>query len=264
MRKFLLTSSALLLTAGAAVAQVTVDPRALDALKPESAAPATPPKSAPAKPRQPARAAPAKPAPAKPQVAAPVPPPPAPPPPVVPAAPPPPPVIPPPVAVPTRPVPPPTPAVVTADAPGEASAIVGGIRITFGTNRTDLNPATSEALRGLASYASGSPNSVFNVTAYAAGTPEDPSSPRRLSLGRALTVRSMLISQGFASPRIYVKALGATTPAFAEGPPDRVDITVTGMSQPAAGQSGQTPPVPAASRPDASPAAPSTQAKPAL
>ena len=39
-------------------------------------------------------------------------------------------------------------------------------------------------------------NTSFNVVAYAAGTPEDPSTARRLSLSRALAVRSALIADG--------------------------------------------------------------------
>jgi len=39
-------------------------------------------------------------------------------------------------------------------------------------------------------------------------------------------VRSVLINEGIASIRIYVKALGATAPAIADGPADRADIVV--------------------------------------
>jgi hypothetical protein len=99
--------------------------------------------------------------------------------------------------------------------------------------------------------------------------PEDPSSPRRLSLARALTVRSVLIAQGFASTRIYVKALGATTPALAEGPPDRVDIVVAGMrpaSQASANQTSTSQAQPAATqaaKPPSPPASTATQVRPA-
>ena len=44
---------------------------------------------------------------------------------------------------------------------------------------------------------------------------------RRLSLSRALQVRSYLIDQGVRSTRIDVRALGANVPS---GPADRVDI----------------------------------------
>jgi hypothetical protein len=40
-------------------------------------------------------------------------------------------------------------------------------------------------------------------------------------------VRSVLISQGVPSVRIFVKALGPASPGFADGPPDRADIVVS-------------------------------------
>src|ERR1019366_6816770 len=118
------------------------------------------------------------------------------------------PVIPPAVGGPVRPAPPPMPAAVVANAPGSATAIPDGLRVTFGTDRTDLNPATDSALRALVHDAATTPgaSTTFTVTAFAAGTPEDPSTPRRLSLARALAVRSVLINEGIASIRIYVKA----------------------------------------------------------
>ena len=57
------------------------------------------------------------------------------------------------------------------------------------------------------------------------GTPEDPSTARRLSLSRALAVRSALMADGVASSRIYVRALGATG---GDEAPDRVDLAVMG------------------------------------
>lgn len=150
---------------------------------------------------------------------------------------PPPPVLPPPIVIPVRPQRPPPPATVTADAPGVASDIPGGIRITFGPGRAELNPRTYAALQAL--LAAASPASTFTVRAYAAGRKSDPSFARRLSLSRALAVRSVLIHGGIASPRIAVLALGAAPPAAAPPPaasphgaaaapvPDRADITET-------------------------------------
>jgi len=142
-------------------------------------------------------------------------------PPVMPLAPPAAPVIPPPIAVPTRPAPPPPQVEVAADAPGTAERLPGGLRVTFGPGSAVLNPATHAALRDLARGlpATGS----VTVAAFAPGTPEDPSTARRLSLARALAARNMLIGEGIASPRVLVRALGASDP-IAEGPPDRVDI----------------------------------------
>ncbi len=135
-----------------------------------------------------------------------------------------PPLSPPPPAHPTTP---PPPAPVLADAPGVVSTIPDGVRITFGPLRSELNPATDSALLDLAHK---SPDGVFTVMAYAPGSSDDPSTPRRLSLSRALNARSVLIAQGIPSTRIYVRALG---PNNTDGPPDRVDITVTAPLSPA-------------------------------
>lgn len=271
-----------LATGGPAAAQVQVDPRALDALQPpasgQTAAPAqttvppddswakthkakkpakeTSPKDTPkttkgtgqtAKPPAGTNTGTTKSVPSSGKPAPPAKP-------TVPTAPPPVPVVPPPVAVPTRPVTPPTPATVTPDAPGEAADIPGGVRLTFGPTRADLNPATDQALRHLVHAAPPTPTTTFTVVASAAGTPEDPSTARRVSLDRALAVRSVLIAEGIPSVRIYVKALGATAPETS-APPDRVDIVVSAP-----------PPstTPAATAPSATPAvAPAGPATPA-
>ena len=230
-----------------AAAQTTVNPGALERL-----APSRQPEATTTPPARPAARPPTRPAPARPATPPPPAAPPPPPPPVVPIAPPPPPDIPPPIAVPTRPVPPPIPATISAEAAGTASPIDGGLRLTFGANSADLNPATSAALRELAHHAA--PNATFSVSAYAAGQPDDPSTPRRLSLARALAVRSVLIGEGIASLRIYPRALGAgngpttlgagsvptalgagsgPTAPGANDPPDRADIVVSSPPQPA-------------------------------
>ena len=142
----------------------------------------------------------------------------------MPLTPPPVPVLPPPIFVPTRPVEPPPPPTISADALGTIAPIPDGLRLTFGTAETAISPTTDAALRGLAkAMADGA---TVSVVAYAAGTPDDPSTARRASLSRALQVRSVLIESGIASPRIYVRALGASVPPPAGVSPDRVDVTV--------------------------------------
>jgi outer membrane protein OmpA-like peptidoglycan-associated protein len=160
----------------------------------------------------------------------------------VPTNPPPPPVLPPPIAVPTRPVPPPPPVTVVPEAPGGVATLANGVRITFGNDRADLNAITDSAVRGLAHTVPA--DATFNVTAYATGSPDDPSSARRLSLSRALVVRSALMGEGVASVRIYVKALGAASPSIADGPPDRVDVVAS--EAPGTASPPQTPPTAAA------------------
>jgi outer membrane protein OmpA-like peptidoglycan-associated protein len=210
-----------------ALAEVTYDPKALDQLAPAAHAPAHPvtqpahePRRRPA-PRRVVQHHAAEKPPLRPAVAAPAPHPAMP---VVPLAPPPLPNIPPPIFVPVSPIAPPPPAVITATAPGIATPLPGGLRISFGSGRSDLSPATAAALRALAA---GRPAGTrFTISAYAPGTTDDPSTPRRLSLSRALTVRSLLIAQGIPSERVYPRPLGAG-PGIGDGPPDRADILVT-------------------------------------
>jgi len=216
-----------------AQAQPAVNAGALDALKPSpptKTRPALHPAPRPNATRNGDRNA-GRPAPA----AVPVPPKP----PVVPTVPPAIAAIPPAVAVPVQRPPEPPPIAVAADAPGAASPEPGGVRTTFGPTRADLNPATEAAIRSFARPLRSGDQSI-NVLAYAAGGPDDPSTPRRLSLARALAARAVLINEGIASTRIYVRALGA---AGGDGPPDRVDLT-TGTSTPSATTSNASAPSP--------------------
>ncbi|MDA1132916.1 MAG: lysophospholipase, partial [Proteobacteria bacterium] len=58
------------------------------------------------------------------------------------------------------------------------------------------------------------------LNAFAGGTAETIGAARRLSLSRALTVRSYLIDQGVRSTDIDVRALGIPE----TGEPERVDV----------------------------------------
>lgn len=208
-----------------AQAQVTTNPDALEGLgKPERpAAPVRRPQPRP-RPQRTAKPSP-PPAPApetKPAAAAK--------PPAVPVTPPAILALPPPVAVPLAHPPSDPVVVVTDDAPGDASRIERGVRVTFGPDRVDLNPATIAALRAFARESLEQSGSSINVFAYAAGNQDDPSTPRRLSLARALAARAVLMQAGIASPRIYPRALG---PAGGEIDPDRVDVFTGAPSAPA-------------------------------
>ncbi len=226
-----LAALVLLATPLTALGQVTVNPGALNSLPREPAhhaptrrAPVRrpPPHSAPHSRTPPAPiAAPAKPAG----------------PPAIPTVPPAIANIPPPIAVPVA-HPPPVPTVPEApDAPGSATPITNGVRVTFGPDRSDLNPATEAALRAFADSVKADETKSINVYAYAAGNADDPSTPRRLSLARALAARAVLINAGIASPRIYPRALG---PAGGDTDRDRVDV-VTGIPGPPAATSPAAP-----------------------
>jgi outer membrane protein OmpA-like peptidoglycan-associated protein len=143
----------------------------------------------------------------------------------VPAAPPPVPYIPPLDVAPPHPTALPPKPTVRAGAPGEASKITGGLRLTFGADLADLNPETAASLDILANAGKANADLVYNVYAHAPGSAEDASTPRRLSLQRALAVRSALVNDGVASTRVYVHAMGAVGLPD-DAPPDRVDIVM--------------------------------------
>ncbi|MBV8914291.1 MAG: OmpA family protein [Acetobacteraceae bacterium] len=228
-----ITAGALLALAPASVAQVTVNPGALETLPshpPAQRHPPAPPQHQQARPasrnaqQRPAEAnpppastsppsSPAKPA--KPEK------------PVVPVTPPAILALPPPVPVPLAHPPPPPTIPAADDAPGTATPIANGVRVTFGPDRFDLNPASVAALRSFAQEVKDKETSI-NVYAYAAGSSEDPSTPRRLSLLRALAARAVLMDEGIPSARIYPRALG---PAGGETDRDRVDV-VAGQPSP--------------------------------
>lgn len=191
----------LALVSSPALAQSTVNPGALDRPKPSSPTTNT-------KPAQTQAASPLKTA--KPPI-------PTEPPPIA--------SLPPPVSVPTAKPPPPPPVPVTADAPGDATPLPTGIRVTFGPDRSDLNASTVQAIRAFAAQVKPNEQAAIDILAYAAGGPDDPSTPRRVSLARALAARAVLISEGIASVRIYPRALGTTA---GDGPPDRVDLLQAG------------------------------------
>ena len=210
--------------AAPASAQVTVNPGALDLL------PSQPSRAAPSRPAAPARPAtrapthttqqnPTAPATSPAALAAK---------PILPAVPPAIAALPPPAPVPPpRPVPVPVPSI-DAAAPGTATPEANGLRITFGPDRQELNTQTDAALRTLARAAKAS-GATVSILAYAAGAPDDPSTPRRLSLARALAARAVLINEGIASSRIYPRALGA---AGGDTDPDRIDVTAVAPTTP--------------------------------
>jgi outer membrane protein OmpA-like peptidoglycan-associated protein len=215
------------LLAGPALAQVTTDDKALQALQPAVQAPAAGTQAPATTPARPAvkpihsatsahRATRPPPAhlPPKSQL------------PAVPLAPPPNPVIaPPPPVLPQHAKEAPAPVPVKPDAVGTVTKITDGARLTFGPGTSDLNPTTEGTLRLFAAQAAQDKTLEITITAWAPGTPEDPSTPRRLSLDRALAARAVLINHGVESERIHAVAKGFN--GIAGGPPDRLDIIST-------------------------------------
>jgi len=96
------------------------------------------------------------------------------------------------------------------------------LRIDFLGASTRLTPDAKRSLASLAATMAES-DGRLQLKAYAGGTVETLSSARRLSLSRALAVRSFLIEKRIRSTRIDVRALGR---AEDSGPPERVDIVL--------------------------------------
>ncbi len=93
-------------------------------------------------------------------------------------------------------------------------------RMAFPVGAAKFSGADAEQLRALAKRIE-SNETRLQVQGYASGgSAESPSGARRLSLLRALEVRSYLIEQGIKGTRIDVRALGAPP----DGVQDRVDI----------------------------------------
>ncbi len=120
--------------------------------------------------------------------------------------------------------PPPPPVSVLPDAAGVALPLAGGGRITFGAGASDLNPLTMAAVQAFARQMTANPALMADVTAWAPGTVDDPSTARRLSLDRALAVRAVLIHEGVLSDRIRAVAKGSLD--ISGGPADRADFAV--------------------------------------
>jgi outer membrane protein OmpA-like peptidoglycan-associated protein len=95
--------------------------------------------------------------------------------------------------------------------------------ILFTIGDANLSDAAKTALDKIADSLKGDEKSRLQLLAYANEDQASPSKSRRLSLSRALAVRSHLISKGIRSTRIDVRALGDQNPG---GEPNRVDLQI--------------------------------------
>lgn len=102
-------------------------------------------------------------------------------------------------------------------APGQA------LRIAFTETETKLPESVKDALRKVADGVQDKKDLRLQLMAYAGADGLSASKARRLSLSRALSVRSFLIENGVRSTRIDVRALGNKT---SEKPANRVDINI--------------------------------------
>jgi len=135
------------------------------------------------------------------------------------AAPPPPP--PPPVATAPVPTPPDTKAESTAAlTTGESGRL---LRVTFDEGQSKLPDAAKPNLQKLADQVKAKEDVRLQLLAYAGSEDLNSNRARRLSLSRALSVRSFLIEAGIRSTRIDVRALGDKAP---DEPKNRVDVAL--------------------------------------
>jgi outer membrane protein OmpA-like peptidoglycan-associated protein len=114
----------------------------------------------------------------------------------------------------------------TASLPDSSAPIEGGeslMQIVFGDGATKIPDSALGSLKGVIARLSKDEESRLQLLAYAEGSDANASKARRLSLSRALAVRSYLIDQGVRSTRIDVRALGNKAPA---GPSERVDVVL--------------------------------------
>lgn len=102
-------------------------------------------------------------------------------------------------------------------------APAGVTRLSFSFNQAEMDQAAREQLQTIAQRLQGNESLRVQLLAYAGGEGMSSSQARRLSLSRALAVRSHLIEQGIRSTRMDVRALGDTGK---DGPDDRVDIRI--------------------------------------
>ncbi len=102
-------------------------------------------------------------------------------------------------------------------------APAGVTRLSFGFNQAEMDEAARAQLQNVAKRLQDNDSLRVQLLAYAGGEGVSSSQARRLSLSRALAVRSHLIEQGIRSTRMDVRALGDTGK---DGPDDRVDIRI--------------------------------------
>ncbi len=122
----------------------------------------------------------------------------------------------------------------SAQAPSPQTAVLTPAREGFGVGRSyrlafasglsKLDGASTALLDEIASGAKTDRSIRLKLLAYAGAAGQTASQSRRLSLSRALAVRSYLIDKGVRSVQFEVQAKGKKLEG---GPPDRVDVIVT-------------------------------------
>ena len=97
------------------------------------------------------------------------------------------------------------------------------LTVLFASEDSTIADSNKAALQTIAATIRSEERMRLQLKAYASAQDSSASAARRLSLSRALAVRSFLIESGVSSTRIDVRALGTKSES---GPPDRVDLVV--------------------------------------
>ncbi len=108
---------------------------------------------------------------------------------------------------------------------GAASLPPGRVTmVRFGAGASDIPEDGKSALDAAAASLAADPKARLQLVAYASGSADDPVAARRVSLTRAVQMRSYLIAKGVPSVRMEVRALGDQN--VGSGPADRVDLVI--------------------------------------
>lgn len=107
--------------------------------------------------------------------------------------------------------------------PAEILKTGRALQVKFGPKASKLPADAKDDLKALAKKLKDKENLRLQLMAFAGGKELSPSKARRMSLSRALSVRSFLIESGMRSTRIDVRALGSKT---TEDPVNRVDVNI--------------------------------------
>ena len=110
-----------------------------------------------------------------------------------------------------------------ATSPAPKASSGSAISIAFDTDTKSLPASASGTLGEVAEKMKADKSMRIQLLAYASAGERSEAKARRLSLSRALEVRSYLIGKGVASTRMDVRALGNQASSDS---PDRVDLTL--------------------------------------
>ena len=113
----------------------------------------------------------------------------------------------------------------TAKPADAANLVPPAFSISFKPTETTVPLTVKPKLDDLAAKLKKDESLRATLIAYAAGSGDQASTARRVSLSRALSVRAYLIDQGVGNLRINVQAEGSKNPG---GEADRVDVFIQG------------------------------------